>query len=155
TFTRESVSQTCQTDADCTTAGFRCSMRSDFTTCPSGSTCYCVRFDGDLGGRVTSITTQGPGGTSLVWNMEWQSYSYDPQVALPTLVCTEWNNATPQLENVPCSQAGSSTRGCLRGDSCPIKYVRLTKLTQPDGRSYTFQYGTWGNLIAVDDPDGA
>src|SRR5262249_33547294 len=83
------------------------------------------------------------------------SYSYDPQVALPTLVCTEWNNATQQLENVPCSRAGSSTRGCLRGDSCPIKYVRLTKLTQPDGRSYTFQYGTWGNLIAVDDPDGA
>src|SRR5262249_57237374 len=37
----------------------------------------------------------------------------------------------------------------------PHTFNTLTQLTIPDGRSYTFKYGPWGNLIYSATPDGS
>ncbi|HYC91989.1 MAG TPA: Ig-like domain-containing protein [Thermoanaerobaculia bacterium] len=61
----------------------------------------------------------------------------------PDLVCRSHFNGTVQ----PCSSAD--------GQPAPSIVPLVDSITTPDGRSYRFEYGPWGNLTRVTEPGGA
>jgi YD repeat-containing protein len=95
-------------------------------------------------GRVTSITKEGPGGTHQVWSMTYQSFTWNPAALFSDF---SWTDSQGINTTAPTSQSTLQL---------------LTKLTIPDGRSYTFSYTqpdgvtpNWGALSKVVEPDGA
>jgi YD repeat-containing protein len=95
-------------------------------------------------GLVTSITKEGPGGAPQVWSMTYQSFTWNPAALFPDFT---WTDSQGINTSAPTSLSTPSL---------------LTRLTIPDGRSYTFAYTqpdgvtpNWGALTKVTDVDGA
>jgi YD repeat-containing protein len=88
---------------------------------------------------LQSIVQGGPGGAQLTWTLMWQETTPSLYSALPDFICY-WQGA-------PTS--------CPMGDEVSFTINLLQKLTIPDGRSYSLQYGPWGALTQVTSPDGS
>lgn len=94
-----------------------------------------TQYARDTAGRVTSITSPGPGAGNLNWQMTWNTFAWNPSTTFPDVQCLGGENNI-----VPCPNS--------------LTYTTLTSLQIPDGRNYSFTYGPWGNLNTVTTPDG-
>ena len=94
-------------------------------------------FGRDASGNVTSITEPAFGGAQppLTYNLAWQTYTWHP----PT---------TFAASEIPCFAGDQQV-------TCPDQtFTSLAQMSLPDGRSYQFSYGEWGNLAQVTRPEG-
>jgi YD repeat-containing protein len=128
------------TDKSITTNGYITSYNYDSgsgwltsVTDPKGRVSEYVR-GGD--GLVTSVTAPGPGAGRLTWQMTWNTLTWNPAATFPDIQCLIRQD-TP----TPCPSN--------------LSYKTLTSLQIPDGRSYAFTYGPWGNLNVVNTPEGS
>ena len=94
--------------------------------------------------RLTKVTYAGPGGVPLTYNLNWvtKTLSFASASSFPDVKCYDQCPSDPTQQCViPCSTS---------------EIVDLVDTIQiPDGRSYAFTYGDWGNLTQVSEPNGA
>lgn len=90
----------------------------------------------DGNGNVTTITQPAFGGSQppLTWTLTWTPLT--------------WARPESTFGEIQCYQ-GNQVVGCPSSS-----FTTLTQLTLPDGRSYGFSYGDWGNLLQVTLPSG-
>src|SRR5262249_1310352 len=109
-------------------------------TDPLGRTTSWASTPVGSGSLLTSITKPGPAGTPETWSIEWYiGVPWTVSTAFPALVC--YAGGTPQN----CDDARWFTQP---------KYTQIKKITAPDGRTWEFTYGLWGNLTQVKEPGG-
>lgn len=89
----------------------------------------------DARGRVEEIRTPGIGGGTDVYDLVWQTRTFDPAVAFPDALAMNSN--------------GHSVIANRQ------EYTTLAALVIPDGRRWRFEYGAWGNPTRVFRPSGA
>lgn len=110
----------------------------DDASCPT----WLPLFSGsDGGGRPTKITTTGAGGAPQSWELAWSTLDLDAKAAFPGVRC----------------MTGISGYGYVVPTDCPrhLRFRTLASAKRPDGLSYRFEYGAFGNLVRVHTPDGA
>jgi YD repeat-containing protein len=83
--------------------------------------------------ELTSVSSPGPHGVPETYSVNWTSVSVDMSTAFPEIQCY-----------------GTPPEPCGTYVVPVVSSVRI-----PDGRSYAFSYGPWGNLTKVTEPDGA
>jgi YD repeat-containing protein len=97
-------------------------------------------------GCVTEIDDQGPLGVKQSWKMTWDAAPrhYNP------------NDPNAFGTDITCGTSGINYS--FVPEDCGIfnsqDFYTLQSLTEPDGRSYQFTYGLWGNLTQISTPDG-
>ena len=85
------------------------------------------------GTYLNTISQLGPGGTLQTATLNWGARTaYNPTTDFPSTCSTSTYHTCPSTWQTP-----------------------LNSITMPDGRSYQFLYGNWGNLTQVTNPDGA
>jgi YD repeat-containing protein len=91
-------------------------------------------YERDAWGRITRITAPGAGGVPQSWQIHWSLHTFDIE------------NEFPGFCRDPYGQPFS----------CPSLNVKtVDAITIPDGRQWRFGYGDFGNLVRVEEPDGA
>jgi hypothetical protein len=97
-------------------------------------------------GTQSTLTKTGPMGVPQVWTLNWETITYDPMVAFPAIgshlgfMCSDSKGAPTS-----CDTIGRST----------VNVTVLQSMLLPDGSSYKFLYGPFGNLTQVTEPHGA
>jgi YD repeat-containing protein len=103
-------------------------------------------FTRNAKGCVTEIDEPGPNGAKLAWKMNWDASPrhYDP------------NDPAAFGTAITCGYAGANYG--FVPQNCGVYHTQdfttLQSIIEPDGRSYQFTYGLWGNLTQVAHPDG-
>ena len=97
-------------------------------------------------GTQSTLTKTGPLGVPQIWTLNWETITYDPMNAFPAI--------GSQL-GFMCSNNLGADVSC---DTTPYNSVSVSVLQSmqlPDGSSYQFSYGPFGNLTQVTEPHGA
>lgn len=96
---------------------------------------------------LASVTVAGPGNAPQVYTVHWTT--------VPVIAGGGTNSSGP----ITPTAFGDITLTCAAGTLCPLGTTQnvdvIQSITMPDGRSYAFQYGPWGNLTRIATPDGA
>jgi YD repeat-containing protein len=91
----------------------------------------------------SSVVSPGPGGVPETYTVSWSPQTVNFGTAMPDVACY----STP-------------TNGATTGASCNGTYVHgptiqlVRSIVLPDSRQYTFDYGSWGNVTQVTEPNG-
>jgi YD repeat-containing protein len=89
---------------------------------------------------LNSVTTVGPGGVPEKYTLSWTTSTVNFDTAMPDVACYTVDAFNNEVK--------ATCNGLLASVSS------VSSITLPDGRSYAFQYGPWGNLTQVTEPDG-
>jgi YD repeat-containing protein len=89
---------------------------------------------------LSSVVTPGPGGVPQRYTTNWTNSTVNFDTAMPDVACYRDDGF------------GNEVKTTCNGLEASISNV--SSIVIPDGRSYTFQYGPWGNIMQVSEPTG-
>jgi YD repeat-containing protein len=99
---------------------------------------------------LSSVTVDGAAGLPLTWTVSWTPLTLIAGSGGYDFTTNTFTTGTAFAD----IQLGCAA-GTLCGNGAPQTVWVVQSVLLPDGRSYGFQYGPWGNLTRVSKPDGA